>query len=252
MSFGWSPDSRWLAYTLTNAANFQTLRIYSIAKDESVSLNDGLAETSSPRFDASGKYLYFLGSTDAGPVKNWFDQSNADMRATHSLYLAVLRKDLPSPLKKLSDEEEAGEEKEKPKDKESKDRSPRSRSTSMAWLTESSRCPYPWAISEISMSGSEGQIYYLRAEVLPPGAVGPESKPKTVLHHYDLKKLEDEVLAEGIEGFLISGDRKSFSTTRASRVGSLTSASSSRATVRSTRGDFGENRPASRMATNLS
>ena len=44
-------------------------------------------------FDASGKYLYFLASTDAGPVKDWFAQSNADMRADAHVYLAVLRKD---------------------------------------------------------------------------------------------------------------------------------------------------------------
>ena len=41
MSFAWSPDSRWVAYTLTNSAYFQTLRIYSVEKDESHTLNDG-------------------------------------------------------------------------------------------------------------------------------------------------------------------------------------------------------------------
>src|SRR5262249_54469998 len=56
--------------------------------------------------------------------------------------------------------------------------------------------------------GTEGQIYYVRSEILPPGAVGPEAKPRTTLHHYDMKKLEDEVLAEGIDGFSISEDHK--------------------------------------------
>ena len=60
---------------------------------------------SEPVFDRSGKYLYFFGSTDAGPVHDWFAQSNADMRATRSIYLVVLRKDLPSPLARESDEE---------------------------------------------------------------------------------------------------------------------------------------------------
>ena len=32
----------------------------------------------------------FLGSTDAGPVKNWFDQSNTDMEATFSIYVVTL------------------------------------------------------------------------------------------------------------------------------------------------------------------
>ena len=65
-----------------------------------------------PVFDRGGKYLYFFGSTDAGPLLDWFSQASADMRQTRNIYLAVLRKDLPSPLAKESDEEtrpEAGE-----------------------------------------------------------------------------------------------------------------------------------------------
>ena len=45
-------------------------------------MTDGLAEAGEPVFDHGGKYLYFLASTDAGPVNNWFDQSFTDMQAT--------------------------------------------------------------------------------------------------------------------------------------------------------------------------
>ena len=67
-----------------------------------------MSEVSEPVFDAGGKYLYFFASTDAGPVKQWFSMSNADMVITRSLYLAVLAKGVESPLKPESDEE-AGE-----------------------------------------------------------------------------------------------------------------------------------------------
>jgi tricorn protease len=211
MTCAWSPDSRWLAYTTTNAANFQTLRIYSLEQDKSKSVNDGLAETASPRFDASGKYLYFLASTDAGPVKNWFDQSNADMRATHSLYLAVLRKDLPSPIKKPSDEEGTEDAKENEKDKEKdKEKNPAPNVTIDFDGLEDRVVAVSVPVGDLGNIevGTEGQVYYIRAEVLPPGASGPEAKPKSALHHYDLKKLEDEVLAEGVESFAISDDHK--------------------------------------------
>ena len=49
-------------------------------------------------------------------MKQWFDMSNADMRITRSLYLVVLRKDLPSPLAKESDEEKGVQKEEKPKE----------------------------------------------------------------------------------------------------------------------------------------
>ena len=40
-----------------------------------------------------------------GPVVNWFDLSNQDMRMTNSIYLATLRNDIISPFTKESDEE---------------------------------------------------------------------------------------------------------------------------------------------------
>ncbi|MFY9570187.1 MAG: peptidase S41, partial [Blastocatellia bacterium] len=78
----WSPDSRWIAYTLNTKAYIQAVHAYSIEKDKSFQITDGLSEVSEPVFDDSGKYLYFFGSTDAGPVKDWFAMSNADMRVT--------------------------------------------------------------------------------------------------------------------------------------------------------------------------
>ena len=112
----WSPDSKWLAYTLSTKANIQTVYAYSTEQDKSFAITDGLSEVTEPVFDESGKYLYFLGSTNAGPVKEWFAQSNADMRSNSSLYLAVLRSNLPNPLAKESDEEKGMQKEEKPKE----------------------------------------------------------------------------------------------------------------------------------------
>jgi len=65
----WSPDSKWVAYTLSTKANIQTVYAYSTEKDKSFAITDGLSEVTEPVFDESGKYLYFLGLTNAGPVK---------------------------------------------------------------------------------------------------------------------------------------------------------------------------------------
>ena len=74
-------------------------------------VTDGLGDAVEPVFDAGGKYLYFLASTDAGPVNQWFSQAGADMRLKRSLYVAVLRKGVPSPFAKESDEEKAADDK---------------------------------------------------------------------------------------------------------------------------------------------
>jgi tricorn protease len=105
IAHSWSPDSRWLAYTQATGADFRRVWLYSVADGTSHAVTDGLSDTFEPVFDASGKYLYFFGSTDAGPVRQWFAMSNADMEAENNIYLAVLAKGEESPLKAESDEE---------------------------------------------------------------------------------------------------------------------------------------------------
>ena len=116
----WSPDSKWIAYTLSSAALIQRVYVYSIENNKSYPITDGLSDVNDPVFDESGKYIYFFASTDAGPVSHWFDMSNADMRRTRAIYLATLQKDLLSPLAKESDEEEGaeGDEEDEKEDKE--------------------------------------------------------------------------------------------------------------------------------------
>jgi tricorn protease len=101
----WSPDSKWITYALGNRSAYKTVYVYSLADGKSQAVTDGLSDAAEPVFDAGGKYLYFLASTDAGPVNQWFAQSNSDMRSQYSLYLAVLRPGEPSPLARESDEE---------------------------------------------------------------------------------------------------------------------------------------------------
>ena len=68
----WSPDSKWIAYTVNTDAMIQQAFVYDVEQQRSHPVSDGMSEVSEPVFDQSGKYLYFLASTDAGPVKHWF------------------------------------------------------------------------------------------------------------------------------------------------------------------------------------
>ena len=108
----WSADSAWLAYTVNTEALIQQAFVFDVAKGTSHAISDGMSEVAEPCFDASGDYLYFLASTDAGPVKHWFAQSNNDMEFENQIYLVVLREDGQNPLAKESDEEEVKDEEE--------------------------------------------------------------------------------------------------------------------------------------------
>jgi tricorn protease len=103
----WSPDSRWIAYRVNTHPLVETLFLYSVEQDKSFRVTDDLAEVTTPVFDRNGKYLYLFGSTDAGPVQDWFAQSSDLLRRTRSIYAVVLRNDLPNPFAKESDEEQA-------------------------------------------------------------------------------------------------------------------------------------------------
>jgi tricorn protease len=110
----WSSDSKWITYTKMLETNFKIVCLYSLDQQKSFPVTDGLSNASDPKFDANGEYLYLFASTDAGPVVNWFDLSNMDMRMTNVIYLVTLRKDIESPLAKESDEENIKEETTEP------------------------------------------------------------------------------------------------------------------------------------------
>ncbi len=116
----WSPDSKWITYIKFIETNYQKAFIYSLEESKSYPLSDGLSSVSEVIFDPSGKYLYMLASTDAGPVLNGFDQSSIDMKMTNSIYLVTLKNDIKSPIAKENDiESEKNLESEKD-DKEKK------------------------------------------------------------------------------------------------------------------------------------
>jgi tricorn protease len=81
----WSPDSHWLVYTKQLKSLLRAVFVCEPATGKIHQLTDGLTDAQFPRFDKSGKYLYFTAGTDARP-------------ALVRVYVILLRKDLPSPL----------------------------------------------------------------------------------------------------------------------------------------------------------
>jgi hypothetical protein len=74
----WSPDSKWIAYSKALDSHLRAIFLYSLADGKPVQVTDGLADAISPAFDAGGKYLYFLASTDYGPRTGWVEMSAVD------------------------------------------------------------------------------------------------------------------------------------------------------------------------------
>lgn len=101
----WSPDSRWIAYTKLLKNRLRAVFVYSLESRKTTQVTDGLSDAHHAVFDKSGKYLFFTASTNAGPSTFMLDMTSDTNHPTRSVYLAVLRKDLPSPLAPKNDEE---------------------------------------------------------------------------------------------------------------------------------------------------
>lgn len=101
----WSPDSKWVAYAKRLPSQYHAIMVYSVADGRTRQLTDGLSDAVQPVWDANGKYLYFLGSTDFGLNTGWLDMSSYERAVTRAIYFAVLSANDPSPLLPQSDEE---------------------------------------------------------------------------------------------------------------------------------------------------
>ncbi len=120
----WSPDSRFIAYEKQQNSHFKAVFIYDTQSGQTHQVSDPLADATSPQWDQSGEYLYFLASTDYGLNTGWLDMSSYDPSVNRSLYAVVLSAEGQAPNLPKSDEEEAkiAEEEKGKEDKGKKDK----------------------------------------------------------------------------------------------------------------------------------
>jgi tricorn protease len=94
----WAPDSKWITYSKNLPNRLRAIFIYSLADKKSHQITDGMADSISAAFDAGGKYLYFMASTNYGPSTGWLEMSSIDRPVRRAIYLVVLAANEPSPL----------------------------------------------------------------------------------------------------------------------------------------------------------
>ncbi|HEX7615188.1 MAG TPA: peptidase S41, partial [Thermoanaerobaculia bacterium] len=207
----WSPDSRWVAYTLSGPTYIRAAYVYSVDEDKSYALTDGLSDVSDPVFDRGGKLLYFLASTDAGPQRNWFSLQSTDAKTTNAIYVATLKKGTPSPLAKESDEEkgEASAKDGKTEDKEE------GRPADSKDAVKPPKPPAPVVIDrdglgsrivdlpvhpaeiENLQAGSAGQVFFQRT-----------ADGKTSVQRFDFKDRKAETIVPEADDYFVSFDGK--------------------------------------------
>ena len=197
----WSADSNWLAYTLITDTNFEQAYLFSLAENKSYPISDGLANVTNPTFDPSGKYLYLTASTDAGPVVNWFDQSNQDMESTNALYLITLQKEVKSPFAKENDVEVIAEAEKEKEEAKAAEKDPATPKLEIDWdgiMNRMVAIPVGTGNYGSLSAPEEGVLYYLSY---------PTHSGAVSLHRYNLAEQEDEELME-VDSYAISANGK--------------------------------------------
>lgn len=231
----WSPDSKWVAYASRLRSLYHAIFVSNADTGEVKQVTDGLADAVWPAWDASGKYLWFLASTDFGLRSQWLDMTSYDHDVTFGLYFAVLKKTEPSPLLPESDEdkgvgattpEPGGRPSPRPSPEASE--SPADPAQAGAGQTPGPpRRPRPPMVVQIDFdglaqrivavpgvperqytqlrSGADGTVFYL--ETRPgPAQFGPGSGSE--LFRYRLSDRKTQSFVTGVAEFELSADGK--------------------------------------------
>jgi tricorn protease len=205
----WSPDSRWIAYAKRLPSQFHAIYAYDTQANRVHQLTDGLSDATWPAWDAGGKYLYFLASTNWALNTGWLDMSSYERPVTRAVYLAVLSADEPSPLLPESDEEPADGAAATPEP------SPDSATGGRNGAPAPSRAPtvridlegFMQRVVSLGLpernytqlrAGMTGTVFYLEAAPGPGGS--------STLHRFMLKDREAKPFTTGVMQYVMSTD----------------------------------------------
>ncbi|HUG40829.1 MAG TPA: PDZ domain-containing protein [Longimicrobiales bacterium] len=200
----WSPDSRWIAYAKRLPSQFHALHVYSLQDGRARQLTDGLSDATSPAWDASGKYLYFLASTNFALNTGWLDMSSYDRPVTRAIYMVVLPRDEPSPLLPRSDEESAGERDDSAAARPGTSAAPRVAIDFDGIMQRIVSLDVPARDYVEVRAGAAGTVFYLEAPATTVGAGGPPRGG--TLHRWRLEDREAETFLAGVRDFVVSHD----------------------------------------------
>src|SRR5580704_344789 len=121
LAVNWSPDSKWLTYSKFLTNHLRAVFVYSLDSSKVSQVTEALGDSRLPVFDKSGKYLFFVASTDVGLSSGWLDLSSYQHPITRNVYAVVLKKGDASPVEPQSDEEKGSAKADDKKDGDKKD-----------------------------------------------------------------------------------------------------------------------------------
>ncbi|WAC70899.1 PDZ domain-containing protein [Roseateles sp. SL47] len=233
---GFSPDGRWLAYTVTGRNHFSQIRIHDFQTGQQHTLTDGLSHAELPVFSSKGDVLYFAASVNSGPAQVGLDMSTQERSLRMGLFAAVLRADGKSPLLPKAGDEEAkgrvgeGDDQDKDKsvdpkadpkadDKKAADKKDADKKDSKAKPVridfaglQDRIIGLPVAQARYDHLGvaADGALFFIERDqpgtsIEPPGA---EGKERGELFRFDFEEKKVKAVKHGLRDYSLSADGK--------------------------------------------
>jgi tricorn protease len=208
--YAWSPDGRWLAYSLTDQNQVRSIWLYSLDSGKATRVSASRDNDSTPAFDPEGKHLYFISTRNENPVLSE-DEFNIAMLKSNGIYVATLSAAAASPFAPRSDEgafdddkKDGGKGDDKSSDKSWKPGASSPIHVDLPGLMQRA-VPLPIAATDISgLSVRKGKVFYFTTPLATIDGKLPGEKP--ALHVFDLEERKDAVAIDDLDSYTLSAD----------------------------------------------
>ncbi len=213
--YTWSPDSRYLAYSRPQENYNHIIEVWDNERRELHQVTGDFFNSFAPAFDPEGKYLYFLSDRVANPRLDGQEMTYILDERTKP-YLVVLQEGEPSPFTPRAEPEVMEEDwKEKLREMEKKDEGEKKEKPAEVRIDfdgiQDRIEPVPVDPGNyFNLRAVKDKIFYLSSvnRGMLAGMVNKEKRRGHDLHRFNLKRRKHKVVAEGIDGYDISGDGK--------------------------------------------
>jgi tricorn protease len=111
--YSWSPDSRWIAYSLCTENRNNVIWLYDSKDGTKVQLTNDFYDNLNPRWDASGGYLYFLSNRNYQIQMDLFEDNHIVQNPTQVMVVQLRKGEKPQFARPMSESEEKPASKEK-------------------------------------------------------------------------------------------------------------------------------------------
>jgi tricorn protease len=223
MRVSFSPDGRYLAYSVILANYLSQVRIFDLTTKQVHKVSDPLVSATAPAFSPKGDLLFFAASTNAGPTDPSLDMTSNDRPRRAGLYALVLSSEGKSPMApKAGLEEKKPEAKkdESPKDDKKEKEAKDAKATKEAkketridfdgLAQRTAALPVPERNYDTLSVAADGALFYVEHE--QPGGSGtrpgtPEDASNQ-LFRFDFESLKAKSVATDVKTFSFSADGK--------------------------------------------